>query len=94
MLKPLRDRVVLKVQEEQEKTIGGFVLAGASQEKSQVAEVVAVGPGKFCHGQVIEPSVKVGDRVIFDKFAGSEIKDQDETYLILSEKDILAVIVP
>ncbi|WP_303971870.1 co-chaperone GroES [Streptococcus merionis] len=92
MLKPLNDRVVLKVVEEAEKTVGGFVLASASQEKPQVAEVVAVGPGKFSHGNRIEPAVAVGDRVVFEKFAGSEVKDGDETYLIVREKEILAII--
>lgn len=92
MLKPLRDRVVLKVEEEAEKTVGGFVLAGASQEKSQLAQVVAVGEGKYSHGTLLAPTVKVGDRVVFDKFAGQEVKDGEEVYLIVREKEILAIV--
>lgn len=92
MLKPLNDRVVLNVLEETEKTVSGFVLTSSSQEKSQVAEVVAVGPGKLSHGHRIDPSVTVGDRVVFEKFAGSEVKDGDQTYLVVREQDILAII--
>ncbi len=92
MLKPLNDRVVLEVQEEAEKTVSGFVLASASQEKPQTAKVVAVGPGKLSHGNRIAPSVAVGDRVVFEKFAGSEVKDGDQTYLVVREQDILAII--
>lgn len=92
MLKPLADRLVLKVQEEETKTIGGIVLASNSQEKPQVAEVIALGPGKYKHGQLIEPAVKIGDRVVFEKFAGTEVKDGEERFLIVREKDILAII--
>lgn len=92
MLKPLRDHVVLKVEEEAEKTVGGFVLAGASQEKSQLATVVAVGEGKYNHGVLLAPTVKVGDRVVFDKFAGQEVKDGEEVYLVVREKEILAIL--
>ncbi len=92
MLKPLADRVVLKVREEAQKTVGGIVLTSTSQEKPQVADVVAVGPGKNHHGTVVSPAIKVGDQVVFEKFAGTEVQDGDETYLIIREKDILAIV--
>ena len=92
MLKPLGDRVVLKV-EEKEQTVGGFVLAGASKEKPQTATVVAVGAGsRTLNGDLITPSIKIGDTVVFEQFSGTEVKDGDETYLIIREADILAVL--
>lgn len=92
MLKPLSDRVVLKVIEIEEKTIGGFVIAGNQPEKSNKAEVVAVGPGRCHKGQVEEMTISIGDKVVFDTYAGQEVKDGDETFLIVREKDILAII--
>lgn len=92
MLKPLADRVVLKVQEEETKTVGGIVLTSNSQQKPHLAEVVAVGPGKVKHGQVIEPVVKAGDKVVFEPFAGTEVKDGEDTYLIVRVKEILAIV--
>ncbi len=94
MLKPLGDRVVLKVEEEKEQTVGGFVLAGTSKEKPKTAAVIAVGNGsRTLNGDLIEPSIKAGDRVVFEQFAGTEVKDGDKTYLIVREADILAVLV-
>lgn len=92
MLKPLSDRVVLKVKEEEEKTVGGLVLASSAQEKPQVAEVVAVGPGARQHGKIFEPDVKVGDWVVFEKYAGVEVKDNGETYLVVKAGDLIATV--
>lgn len=93
MLKPLADRVVLRIKEEEEKSLGGIVLASAAQEKPQVAEVVAVGPGKTTpHGTVITPTVQVGDAVLFEKFAGTNVKFESEDFLIIKESEILAIV--
>ncbi|MFK4966831.1 co-chaperone GroES [Lactococcus garvieae] len=93
MLKPLADRVVLRIKEEEEKSLGGIVLASAAQEKPQVAEVVAVGPGKTTpHGTVIAPTVQVDDAVLFEKFAGTNVKFEGEDFLIIKESDILAIV--
>ena len=93
MLKPLENRVVLRVKQEEEKSIGGIVLTSASQEKPQTAEVVAVGAGKTTHhGAVIKPLVAVGDLVIFEKFAGTAVKMDGEEFLILKDSDILAIV--
>ncbi|PCR99754.1 co-chaperone GroES [Lactococcus fujiensis] len=93
MLKPLEDRVVLRVKQEEEKSIGGIVLASAAQEKPQTAEVVAVGPGKTTHqGTLIAPTVKPGDTVIFEKFAGTVVKTDGEDFLIIRESDLLAIV--
>lgn len=93
MLKPLADRVVLRIKEEEEKSLGGIVLASAAQEKPQVAEVVAVGPGKTIpHGTVITPTVQVGDAVLFEKFAGTNVKFEGEDFLIIKESEILAIV--
>lgn len=93
MLKPLADRIVLRIKEEEEKSIGGIVLASAAQEKPQTAEVVAVGPGKTTgHGSLIVPTVKVGDTVLFEKFAGTAVKVDGEAFLIAPESDLLAIV--
>ncbi|OFI46338.1 co-chaperone GroES [Floricoccus penangensis] len=93
MLKPLGDRIVLRVKKEEEKNIGGIVLASSAQEKPQVAEVVAVGVGsRTLNGDLVEPSVKVGDKVFFEKFAGTEVKVDDELLLIVREAEILAIV--
>jgi chaperonin GroES len=94
-LKPLGDRIVVKVIEELERTKGGIVLPDTAKEKPQEGEVVAVGPGaRNEKGERIPMDVKVGDRVIFAKYAGTEYKRDDEEYLILRESDVLAVVVP
>ena len=93
MLKPLGDRIVLRVKKEEEKSVGGIVLTTSAQEKPSTVEVVAVGEGRHTHhGKVIEPGVKVGDLVVFEKFSGTEIKDGSETLLIVREGDILAIV--
>jgi chaperonin GroES len=93
-LKPLGDRIVVKVIEELERTRGGIVLPDTAKEKPQEAEVVAVGPGgRNDKGERIPMEVKVGDRVIFAKYSGSEFKMEDEEYLILRESDVLAIVI-
>ena len=93
MLKPLGDRVVLKVEEEKEQTVGGFVLAGASKERTQVATVVAVGNGaRTWTGDLVAPSVAAGDKVIIENGVGIEVKDDDNTVTIVREADILAIL--
>ena len=94
MLKPLDDRVILKVVEKEEVSKGGILLPDtASKEKPQEGKVIEVGSGKVLeNGQKVALEVKKGDKVIFAKYAGAEVKVQGEEYLILSEKDILAII--
>ena len=92
-LKPLGDRIVVKVVEEIEKTKGGIVLPDTAKEKPQEAEVAAVGPGaRNEKGDRIPMEVKVGDRVIFAKYSGTEFKQDDEDLLILRESDVLAIV--
>ena len=92
-LKPLGDRVVVKVVDMEEKTSGGILLPSNAKEKPQEAEVLAVGPGKMMeNGNRIAMDVRVGDRVVFAKYAGTEIKTQGEEVLVISEKDILAIV--
>ncbi|ONI44035.1 co-chaperone GroES [Candidatus Epulonipiscioides gigas] len=91
-LKPLGDRVVLKHLEAEEKTKSGIILTGAAKEKPQEAEVIAVGPGNIEDGKKIEMEVKVGDRVIYSKYSGNEVTLDKEDFVVVSQKDILAVI--
>lgn len=91
-LKPLGDRVVVKVIQAEEVTKGGVILPGTAKEKPQQGEVVAVGTGQYIDGKKVELEVKVGDRVIFSKYAGTEVKLDGEEYLLLRESDILAII--
>ena len=93
-IRPLADRVVVKPQEKEERTRGGIYLPDtASKEKPQEGQVMAVGEGKLDdNGRRTPVAVSVGDRVLFAKYAGTEIKIEDEDYLILAEKDILAVV--
>jgi chaperonin GroES len=91
-LKPLGDRVVLKIVEQEEKTRGGILLPDTAKEKPQKGEVLAVGTGKMLdNGEKIPLDVKVGDKVIFGRYSGTEVKIEGEEYLIVSERDILAV---
>lgn len=93
MIKPLYDRVVVKVLEEEEKTAGGIVLPDTAKEKPQKGEVLAVGPGAVREdGTRVPPEVKTGDKVLFAKYAGTEVKVDGEELLILRESDILAVV--
>ena len=91
-LVPLGDRVVLKECVAEETTKSGIVLPTSSQEKPQYAEVVAVGPGTVVDGEKVEMQVKVGDKVVYSKYSGTEVKlGDDETYTIVRQSDILAV---
>lgn len=90
-IKPLGDRVVIKKLEAEEKTKSGIVLPGTAKEQPQMAEVVAVGPGTVVDGKEVKMEVSVGDHVIFAKYAGTEIKYDGVEYIILSQKDILAI---
>lgn len=93
MIKPLGDRVVIKVLEREEITRSGIVLPDTAKEKPSEGKVVAVGDGKVLeNGQRVALDVKVGDRIIFSKYGGTEVKFEGEEYLILSERDILAVV--
>lgn len=91
-LKPLGDRVVLKQQVAEETTKSGIVLAGQTKEKPQQAEVLAVGPGAVVDGKVVPMEVKVGDQVIFAKYSGTEVKLDNEEYIIVKQNDILAIV--
>ena len=93
MLKPLADRVLDKVEEEETKTMGGILLPDTAQKKSQKGVVVAVGSGKMTEeGKRLPLEVKEGDEVLFAKYSGTEIEDKGEKYLLLSERDILAIL--
>ena len=91
-IRPLGDRVLIKRLEAEETTKSGILLSGASKEKPQEAEVVAVGPGKIEDGKEIKMEVKVGDVVLFSKYSGSEIKYEGTEYIILKQEELLAVI--
>ncbi len=92
VLKPLADRVVIKPIQAEEKTKGGIVLPDTAKDKPQEGEVVAVGPGRILdNGTRLTPEVKVGDRVIYSKYSGSEVKIDGEEHLVVREQDILAI---
>lgn len=91
-IKPLADRVVIKKLEAEETTKSGIILSSAAQEKPQVVEVVAVGPGGVVDGKEVVMEVKVGDMVLISKYAGTEVKLDDEEYTILRQSDILATV--
>lgn len=91
-LVPLGDRVVLKQLVAEETTKSGIVLPGQNKEKPQQAEVLAVGPGGMVDGKEVKMEVKVGDNVIYSKYSGTEVKMDDEEYIIVRQSDILAII--
>ena len=91
-LKPLSNRVVIKFVEAEEKTQSGIFLTAAAQEKPQIAEIIAVGNGAVVDGKLVPMSVKVGDRVIASKYAGTSVKIDGVEYTILSEDDVLAIV--
>ena len=91
-IKPLADRVVIKMLEAEETTKGGIILAGAAKEKPQVAEIVAVGPGGVVDGKEVTMYVEVGDKVVISNYAGTEVKLDGEEYKIVRQNDILAVV--
>lgn len=92
MIKPLEDRVVIKMVEAEETTKSGIILSSGAQEKPQIAEVIAVGPGKEYDGKIEKMQVKVGDRVITGKYSGTEVKYEGIDYIIVKQSDILAVV--
>ena len=91
MLKPLSNRVVIKMIENEETTKSGIILAGNAQEKPQIAEVVEVGPGKEVDGKLEKMLVKKGDKVVVNKYAGTEVKYEGEEYIIVKQADILTI---
>ena len=91
-IKPLADRVVIKMTEAEDTTKSGIILTANAKEKPQIAEVVAVGPGGIVDGKEIKMEVKVGDKVLISKYAGTEVKLDGEEYTILKQSDILAIV--
>ena len=91
-LKPLADRVVLKQLQAEEKTKSGLFLATSAQEKPEMYEVVEVGPGGMVDGKEVAMQVKAGDKVVYSKYAGTEVKLDDEEFVILKQNDILAIV--
>lgn len=91
-IKPLGDRVVIKKLEAEETTKSGIVLTGTAKEKPQEAEVIAVGPGAISDGIRIEMEVKIGDKVLYSKYAGTDVKVDGQEYIILKQDDILAIV--
>ena len=91
-IRPLADRVVIKKVEAEEKTASGIILPGSAKEQPQVAQVIEVGPGGSVDGNEVKMEVEVGDKVIYSKYAGNEVKIDGEEYIILRQSDILAVI--
>ena len=91
-IRPLADRVVIKMVEAEETTKGGIILTSAAKEKPQVATVVAVGPGGLVDGKEVEMTVKVGDKVLTSKYSGTEVKVDGEECTIVRQSDILAIV--
>lgn len=91
-VKPLGNRVLIKQVEAETTTKSGIILPGQATEQPQIAQVIAVGPGKVSHGNLVEMTVKVGDRVVFPKYKGAELKLDGVDYIIIEETDLLAVI--
>ncbi len=91
-IKPMFDRVVTKLTEAEDTTKSGIILTSAAKEKPQIAEVVAVGPGGNIDGNEVEMMVKVGDKVLISKYAGTEVKLENEEYCIVRQSDILAIV--
>ena len=91
-IKPLADRVVVKLTEAEETTKSGIILTGSAKEKPQISEVVAVGPGGIVDGTKVEMYVKAGDKVLTSKYAGTEVKVDGVEYTIIKQEDILAIV--
>ncbi len=91
-IKPLADRVVIKMVEVEETTKSGIILTGSAKEKPQVAEVIAVGPGGLVDGKEVTMYLKAGDKVLISKYAGTEVKVDGQEYTILRQGDILAIV--
>ena len=93
MIKPLGNRVLIKMKEGEETTKSGIILTGAAQEKPQIAEVIEIGSGKEVDGKIEKISVKKGDNIIISEYAGTKVKYEGEEYIIIKEDDILAVVI-
>ena len=91
-LKPLGDRVIIKMMEAEEKTKSGLILTGSAKEKPEVAEIVAVGPGGLVDGKEVKMTVKKGQKVITSKYSGTQVKVDGEEYTIVRQNDILAIV--
>ena len=91
-IRPLHDRVIVKRLEEEEKTKGGIIIPETAKEKPQEGRVIAVGPGKRDDGKLVPPDVKEGDKILFGKYSGTEVKLDGEEHLIMREEDILGII--
>lgn len=91
-IKPLQDRVVIKMLEAEETTKSGIILTSAAQEKPQVAQIIAVGPGGIVDGKEVKMELKVGDKVLISQYAGTKVKLDGEEYTILSQNDVLAIV--
>ncbi len=91
-IKPLLDRVVVKMEEAEETTKGGIILTNSAKEKPQIADVVEVGPGGLVDGVEVDMYIEVGDRVLLNKYAGTEVKVEDTDYIIVRQSDILAIV--
>ena len=91
-LKPIEDRIVIKMVEAEETTKSGIILTAGAKEKPQIAEVVAAGPGGVVDGEEVKMQVKAGDKVVTSKYSGTEIKIDGEEYIIVRQKDILAIV--
>lgn len=92
MIKPLADRVLIKMKESEETTKSGIILSSGSKEKPQIAQVIEVGPGQKVDGKTEEMYIKKGDNVIVSKYSGTEVKYEGEEYIIVKQEDILAVV--
>ena len=91
-LKPLEDRIAVLPSEEESTTVSGIVIPDTAKEKPQEGEVIAVGPGRFEEGNRVPVDVKVGDKVIYSKYGGTEVTVEGEDYLVLSARDVLAIV--
>ncbi len=91
-IKPVEDRVLIKAVEAEEKTKSGIILAAAAQEKPQIAEVVAVGPGGVVDGKEVKMYLKPGDKIIVGKYAGTQVKIENEEYTLVRQSDVLAIV--
>lgn len=91
-IKPVEDRILIKAVEAEEKTKSGIILAAAAQEKPQVAEVIAVGPGGVVDGKEVKMYLKPGDKIIVGKYAGTQVKVDNEEYTLVRQSDVLAIV--
>ena len=92
MIIPLGDRVLIKMIESEETTKSGIILSSGAKERPQIAEVIEVGPGETVDGKIVEMTVKKGDKVIVNKYSGTEIKYEGEEYIIVKQVDVLAIV--